>query len=441
MKYIFILLFLISFLFSVIAEGGTLIIYDNGTALFQDSLRLDNPTTRIRIPAPMSVVPNSLSFLATEISLKEYTFHPMEKITEDEILKRSLGKVIHILQSNGTYISGTLLAIEGSDLIIRSGVSVYILPRNSFYVNIPEISSVDQNTYFDVKLRKPIELLPYIYQVKGISWRALYTLHVLNGNRGILSAKCSMDNETDKTFEDINCILFSGRIYTTENIGYRPSAKRGVKLMAEGALIPSPKGVGGYYIYPLKERITLPSNKRIYHEFLSPRMIELTKKYTFDFEWGYGTSTFINADMMYIIHNDERSRLYLPFPKGQFRIYKDMNNTDILLGEVNIDDTSRGEDVKLKYGKAYDILAKKVIKEKRKLSKNHYLETIAFVVKNNSNEKVVVEIHDRIPSIANITYVSNDVRYEHPAAGECVFFIPLEKKEEFSFTYGVDFAY
>ncbi|MCD6239307.1 MAG: hypothetical protein J7K51_08330 [Thermotogae bacterium] len=440
MKQVLYVAFTILLFFPILSIAGTLVIYDD-TALLQESLVSDAPATHIQISTPMSVIPDSLSFLATGILLEEYTFHPAEKLSEDEILNRSLGKVIHIL-SNGNYLAGKLLSIEGGHFIIRSGVSVYVLPRSTFYVNLPDISNVDQNAYFDVKLRKPIKLLPYSYQMNGISWQALYTLHVLDESRGLLSAMYSIDNKTDKTFKDVNCILFSGKIYTTKNMGYRPSEK-GIGIMKTESISPglSPKGIGGYYLYPLEGKITLPSNENIYREFMSPRIVKLAKKYTFDFGWDYDTRTFVNADMTYIISNDEKSGLYLPFPKGQFKIYRKMKNTDILLGEVNIDDISRGEEVKLRYGKAYDILAGKWIKEKRKITKNHYMETIGFTVKNNTNAKVTVEIHDKIPLSANIMHVSNNVKYKRASANECVFFIPVKEKGEFSFTYGVDFSY
>lgn len=441
MKQVLYAAFMILLFFPILSTAGTLVIYDNTTALLQESLAFDTPATHIQISTPMSVIPDSLSFLATRISLEEYTFHPAEKLTEDEILNRSLGKVIHIL-SNGNYLSGKLLSIENGHFIIRSGVSIYALSRNTFYVNLPDLSNVDQNTYFDVKLREPIKIFPYSYQMNGISWQALYTLHVLGKSKGLLSAIYSIDNKTDKTFKDVNCILFSGKIYTTKNVGYR-SSEKGIGLMKAESISPglSPKSIGGYYLYPLKEKITLPSNEDIYREFMSPRIVKLAKKYIFDFGWNYSTHTFVSADMMYIISNDAESGLYPPFPKGQFKIYRKMENTDILLGEVNIDDISRGEEVKLRYGKAYDILAGKWIKEKRKIAKDHYIETIGFTVKNNTDAKVTVEIHDKIPISANVMHVSNNVKYKRMSANECVFFIPVKKKGEFSFTYGVDFSY
>ncbi|MFH0984822.1 MAG: hypothetical protein V1882_04735 [Candidatus Omnitrophota bacterium] len=91
--------------------------------------------------------------------------------------------------------------------------------------------------------------------------------------------------------------------------------------------------------------------------------------------------------------NSQANRVGMPLPQGTVRMYKkDTDGSLQFIGEDNIPHTPKDENVRLKIGKAFDVVAERVQMDYKHIS-NHMHETEWEVtIRNHKAEAVVVGV-------------------------------------------------
>jgi len=91
--------------------------------------------------------------------------------------------------------------------------------------------------------------------------------------------------------------------------------------------------------------------------------------------------------------NTEDNNLGKPIPEGIMRLYKmDTEGSLLFVGEDRIDHTSVDEEINLKIGEAFDVVAERVQTDYKQITKGLHESEWEITLKNHKDEDVVVNI-------------------------------------------------
>ena len=104
-------------------------------------------------------------------------------------------------------------------------------------------------------------------------------------------------------------------------------------------------------------------------------------RYEYDL-WGSGVKSVIK------FKNTEANGIGVPLPKGVIKVYKQDSDENMeFIGEDSIDHTGRNEEVKITTGKAFDIVASTLSKDRAYISDRVSERTVQVTIRNNSDEE------------------------------------------------------
>lgn len=104
---------------------------------------------------------------------------------------------------------------------------------------------------------------------------------------------------------------------------------------------------------------------------------------------------FNNADVKYIFKNAKNNNLGRPLPSGTIRVFKaDSKGRQQLLGEDTIDHTPENEEVRIKTGQAFDVVAngKRTSFENFKISDGNKA-SYSVEIRNRKKENIEVRFY------------------------------------------------
>jgi len=125
-------------------------------------------------------------------------------------------------------------------------------------------------------------------------------------------------------------------------------------------------------------------------------------------------------------------------PKGKVRVYKSDGDDIEFIGEDLIDHTPKDEKIKLKIGKAFDIVVNEKRVESTKVSdkvSDQYFET---TIKNHKDEDIVVEVERSLGYQWRV--LKNNFKYEKVDAHKIVFQIPVKASGETVLKYKIRYT-
>jgi hypothetical protein len=146
---------------------------------------------------------------------------------------------------------------------------------------------------------------------------------------------------------------------------------------------------------------------------------------------GYGTVTDKKVAVMLELVNGEEQGLGIALPRGNIRVYKkDVDGSELFVGEDSIDHTPKDETIQLSLGNAFDIVGERVQDDFERLGKEAMEETFTITLRNHKEEEVEVRVVERLyrwtdweivqetPEHAKIDAQTVEWRLEVPVDGE-----------------------
>lgn len=276
----------------------------------------------------------------------------------------------HEFQGRKEIVNATLLSnnngpIYRIDNEIHLGApGIVVLPE------IPEnlVAKPTLTWIFKNKNSKP-QNLQVSYLTNGITWRADYVLVVnKDDTQGDLNGWVTLDNTSGATYKNAKLKLVAGEV----NRVYEPQPMRHKAMMMEAAAMASDnmmqaQGFFEYHLYDLPNPTTIKDNQSKQLALLQGNEAKITKEFVVsasaleNYFWGsYGREGKIKlpVDVKIKFKNSKDNHLGMPLPKGTVRLYKeDQSGSQQFIGEDAIDHTPKDEDVELKVGQAFDIVA------------------------------------------------------------------------------------
>ncbi|MBI5025114.1 MAG: DUF4139 domain-containing protein [Candidatus Omnitrophica bacterium] len=280
------------------------------------------------------------------------------------------------------------------------------------------------------------------YLTDNIGWKADYVF-VLNKNDtgGDLSGWVTVDNKSGATYKDARLKLVAGEVQRAQ--AAMPAAGR--MMMAKGMEMDSQfaeQAFFEYHIYDLQRRTTIKDKQTKQISLLEASGIKAEKELLvygqqYYFMQYYQEQNPKQKVSVYVkFKNSEENHLGMPLPAGILRLYKqDSKGSLQFVGEDNIEHTPKDEEVKVKVGEAFDVVAERRQTDFKQLTTRMYESAWELTLRNHKEEPVRVGIIEPLHGSWQI------VEQSHPSkkldAFTLRFDIDVPKDGEVKVTYRV----
>jgi hypothetical protein len=396
------------------AEGVSLALYGDGSALVREVRTLDLSGPMVLEDVPATLVPESLGLRSLSTPggalLRRVLFRPGIS-SGQEVLAKYVGRKVAVLLPDPRDASatvrreGVLLSAGGSPaFLLDDGVWVGE-HRGVLLPELPEGLAPGPRLELGVEragaARQRVELT---YLCRGLAWSADYSL-VLDAaaGHGALTALAGLENASGTDFSGASVWLVAGEVArVAEPVMLRSKAEMAPMAMSmDAGGMPEPVGVGEQYVYALPGKVDLPSGAAVRAALLSAPdvavRIELTS--TFGVSTGQRAGTMSQAvEERLMLKNDEASGLGMPLPAGTVRVYRaGPDGAPLLAGEARIGHVGVGGEASLRLGSSFDVSVERVQTAWRSTGKRSASSTWEITARNGADVEKRVRLVERFP--------------------------------------------
>ncbi len=370
-------------------------------------------------------------------------------VSLDKILKKYIDREIQLIGEKDEFIEGTLLSNYGGQVVLRKkDGGLIMLPNVSkfrFNVNsLPEGLITKPTLVWLVNSnssgKQDVEIS---YQTKGMNWHAEYVA-VLNEDdtKLDLNAWVSVENNSGTTYKNAKLKLVAGDVNLVKARDRYRDAEEFMSVRAKTAQPQfQEKEFFEYHIYNLQRPTTLANNETKQISLFEGTGISAVKKYFYRSGgyYGYGGNKKGKVAVIVEFKNKKSNGLGVPMPKGKIRMFKSDGETLEFIGEDLIDHTPRNEQVKLKLGDAFDILAEEKQTEHKKITDKVFEESYEITITNRKKEDVTVEVERWLGY--NWEILKSSLPYEKKDVSRIVFQVPVKENDKTKLTFKVRYVY
>jgi hypothetical protein len=376
-------------------KNNSLIIYNSNIGLVHESRDLvlqENETQIIYEDVASSINTDSVNVsLPKGISLfsQQYRY---DKLTQNKLLDAHIGKKVsvNVLKdvNNFKTIQATLLSNDGASCIVENANKIIIVAsKNIIFDSIPDALITKPSLVWNVTNKQNIKAPMSIdYLINSITWQSNYILN-LDKESADLTGWITIDNRSGKAFKNTELHVLAGEINRAQEARVHYQVMKSMVSMEDSQAVQH-QAHEGYHFYTIPFKVNLANNENTQIKFISQNAIDIKRKYTAQMSHPNYFSGEVKHDVTQEI---TIKGLEIPLPKGIVRTYSKLANTNILLGESNIEHTPKDTPVSLTLGKNFDIKVKETLTNRDRGSRYHDND-VAYSIKNSSDETKTVEI-------------------------------------------------
>ena len=428
---------------------GTMLLAEDWLTIYNDDLSLVRSTFDIDLQAgrqeynfdqitsriqPSSVIVTS-KIPGFKVAEQNYEYDLADRMA---VLGKYLNKELTVYMEDGSKTSGFLKFFDHSTYgIVESKTERFIMIAAD-KVQTVQLASLPENFYVRPTLhwslispksgRVPIQLS---YLSGGFSWDVTYNT-VWDGKKLDFNSWVTINNRSGRAFENANLKLIAGEINRVREITIRGGRSREVNFkmsadFAGGAPSFEEKAFHDFHMYTLDQKVSFANNQT--------KQLSLYPTMNVTAEGRYEYEVFDDAVSSIIqFKNTEENGIGVPLPKGVIKVYKqDSDGNMEFIGEDSINHTSRNEEVKIKTGKAFDIVASTLSKDHKDVSRNASESTIQITIRNNSNEEKTIDVIYQMDG--NECIISSDIKPEIDTNNKATFSVKVPDNTQKIFSF------
>jgi len=389
------------------------------------TFELEAGVSELRVRDVASLIdPTTVSIRApgddTAARVLEQSFE-FDLVSSAKLLARYRDRVITVSRGAGpetSEVSGTLLSTDGGLVLRRDDGSVQII-KDYRDIELPELpGGLITRPTLVWRIRSseggstPLRLG---YQTGGMTWWADYnaTLDEEAGCTLDLNAWVSIVNQSGAAYPDTRLKLIAGDVQRLRRDEPRIMMEMARTAGAGADAGFQEKSFFEYHLYTLPRRTSLPHNATKQLElFPAAEGIPCTKDYVYgsrgsypdhrsrpylERQPGYRGDNDVSVHLTF--RNDAASGLGMPLPAGRLRVNK-LDRADgslEFIGEDVIDHTPKDEELRIRLGNAFDVVAERrqtdysVDTESRTLS-----ESFEISIRNHKPTPVTVQVNETL---------------------------------------------
>ncbi|HEX5513044.1 MAG TPA: hypothetical protein VFY81_01480 [Gammaproteobacteria bacterium] len=415
-------------------------VYQQGFALVRDERTVDMAPGRMELGVTdisNQIIPESVFVVGQGVVLNGVEYS-RASLTPENLLAKNIGKKVRVMRRNpqtGALAEeeGVLLSASNSVPIVQIGNRVEVGGPDAgwwlAFADVPDGLQGQERLTLDLdnSTRGP-QSLTLSYLSHGLSWQADYVGVLRNDTTLTLNGWVSVDNGTNAKYPNARVQLLAGDVHQPNDFQPLMAMARSREVSQAADMASSP--VGGYHIYDLPEVITLLPQQRRQVRLLAPRDVPVEREYRVESDGFRNTPEEENVPvMMRLQFRNDAPVLGVPLPAGLVRIYADGPQSMVqYLGEDRIGHTAKDQEIKLRIGTAFDVVAKKTTTSFQRIA-NQVVELDQEIrLVNTKDQPITIVVAERLPGdweIQNSSHPHQKVsaqlvewRIDVPAEGE-----------------------
>ncbi len=358
-------------------------------------------------------------------------------LTPEKLLEKYVGKKVKIVRYNeklGTDETkdAEVLAVEGGTVLRIDGEVVTGFPGRFVFPNVPANLVAKPTLVWLLGSEAEKQRVEVSYLTANLTWRADYVLVLDQEDKiGDLTGWVTLTNATGTSYPNAELKLVAGDVNRVAPPP-PPMPEMAMEAMAAPSAAPAPfrqESLFEYHLYTLSRPTDLLDKETKQVSLLEAHGIHVKKKLVFRGQeyWYRSRQGDIAKDqkvsVLVVLKNSEKEGLGMPLPKGTLRVYKaDKSGAQQFVGEDAIDHTPRDEEVEVKLGEAFDVVADRKQTEWRALGNCVSESAWEISLRNHKDSAEKVEVVEPANGDWEI------VKSSHPA----------EKEDSTTFKFHVD---
>lgn len=396
---------------------------------------------------PVTVHVRSVSDAASFTVLEQN--YEYDLMNADKLLDKYVGKKLKIIDWNQYKdrkdVVDAVLLSNNQGQIFKINDEIYLgHPGVRVLPELPEdlIAKPTLTWLYQNKGKKPHKI-EVSYLTNKINWKADYVV-VLNEDdtAADVSGWVTIDNQSGATYKMARLKLVAGEVHRVEP----PIRKRAMAEMAVPGAPPTPqfeeKPFFEYHIYDLQRKTTIKEKQTKQISLLDAAGAKVRKELLVYGIQSYFTAKFRDVNPkqpvnVYVkLKNSKENRLGMPLPAGVMRLYKsDRDGSRQFIGEDKVDHTPKDEEIKLKIGKAFDVVAERTQLDYKRITTMLHESEWEIKIRNHKDQPVSVGIVE--PLFGNWQVISNSHPFKKIDAFTIRFDVDVPKDGEVVVKYRV----
>jgi hypothetical protein len=434
--------------------GVSLTVYQQDLGLVRDRRRVtfaDGANTLAFAGVSLRLMPQTARLAVRDgapLSVFEQSFET-ELLNYPNLLEAAVGQRVRLVRTNEetgaeTVREAELLAARDG-IVLRVGDRIETAPAGRLvFDSIPAGLRPQPTLVAGLRAEgegaREIELA---YLTGGLGWSADYVATLgPDEDRVDLTAWATVRNDTDSAFADAALALIAGEVNRVSGAPVpqpMPKAERAVAMAMAAPPDVSQAPVGDYHLYRIGRPIDLARGQHKQVLLLQRDGVAAEKRYRVNVNFGFhggraGEETPMPVAVM--LEFDNAAAAEEPLPAGVVRVYG-AGATGVFLGEDRLPQTASGEEVSLDLGRAFDVTAKLLQTDYRRLgTKGEISEASRRVRLGNAGAKpVTVDVVEGFSG--NWEILDESAPHEKTSAFAATWSIPVPAGGEAVLTYKV----
>ncbi len=373
----------------------------------------------------------------------------------DKYVGREVTLVLRRMENNTEIlqpVQATLLS-NNEGQVWRINNQIVINPTNIVETRFPDLP---QNLVASPTLVLDVEnetagahTVEASYLTSGMNWRADYVLVVnADDTRGNLQGWVTLQNTSGVGFTDARLQLVAGDVNRVTNAPMAGATDETARVFAQRARPQfQEQGFFEYHLYTLERPASIREQETKQISLLEAENFAVNREYVLvgneSFYQEYqniGNPVPQKVGVFVEFRNVQESNLGMPLPAGIIRLYKkDAQGGQQFIGENRIDHTPKNENIRIKVGDAFDIVAERKQTDYRVIGKNTYEYAYEISIRNRKDVPVTVIVNEEIGGDWKI--ISSNFDAEKTSAFAARFRVLVAKDGETKLTYRVRVKY
>src|SRR5258706_8680282 len=446
-------------------QSVNITVYNSNLGLVRETRRLTLPQGQVALrfaDVTAQIRPETvhLSSLTTPASLRilEQNYQ-YDLLNPAKLLDKFVGKEItlvlrHYQNNTETFepVQATLLSNNGGQ-VWRINGQIVINPANITEMRFPDLPKnlvATPTLVWDLDNRESAaQNIEASYLTGGMNWRADYVLLVnADDTKGDLQGWVTLTNSSGAGFENARLQLVAGDVnrVSEERTAALAGAMRKSAMDSESQF--QEQGFFEYHMYTLQRPTTVRDNETKQVSLLEAAGFEVKKEFVLNgqryYYTGYnnpGQAIKEKVGVFIQFRNAQTNKQGLPLPAGTIRLYKkDDKGNQQFIGEDRIDHTPKDEDVRVKVGDAFDIVAERKQTDYKVIASGHVYEyAYEIKIRNHKDSPVTVVVNE--PIGGDWEMVASTFEAKKTSACEAQFNVPVAKVGEATVSYRVRVRY
>jgi len=439
--------------------------------VYNSNLGLVRETRRLTLPAGMI----ALRFADVTAQIRPETVHlasltspsslrileqnyQYDLLNPAKLLDKFVGREITLVlrrYSNNTEtfepVAATLLSNNGGQVWRIKG-QIVINPSNIAEMRFPDLPKnlvATPTLVWDLDNREgSAQTIEASYLTGGMNWRADYVLLVnAEDTKGDLQGWVTLTNSSGATFEDARLQLVAGDVNRVSDDRTYALGGAMARKSVESESQFQEQGFFEYHLYTLQRATTIRDNETKQVSLLEAAGFDVKKEFVLNGQRYYytnynnpGQPIKEKVGVFIQFRNSQQNKLGMPLPAGTIRLYKkDDKGNQQFIGEDRIDHTPKDEDVRVKVGDAFDIVAERKQTDYKVIARNVYEYAYEIKIRNHKETPVNVIVNE--PIGGDWEMISSTFEAKKTAAFAAQFNVPVAKDGEATLSYRVRVRY